>query len=94
MVSMPDDIQTISATEFKARCLDILDQLAERRLTQVSVTKRGRVVAILTPPADEHAVVRCLHGFLRGSVVVPEDLDLTAPALDEALAAERGAVHG
>jgi hypothetical protein len=94
MVSMPDEIQTISATEFKAKCLDILDQLGERRLTRVSVTKRGRVVAILTPPADEDAAIRRLHGFLRDSVVVPEGFDLTAPILDEPLIAERGAVHG
>jgi antitoxin (DNA-binding transcriptional repressor) of toxin-antitoxin stability system len=91
---MPDDTQTISATEFKAKCLEILGQLGERRLTRVSVTKRGRVVAVLTPPADEEAAVRGLHGFLRGSVVVPEGLDLTAPVLDEPLLAERGEVHG
>jgi prevent-host-death family protein len=91
---MPDDTRTISATEFKARCLEILDQLAERRLTRVTVTKRGRVVAVLTPPAEEAVAVRGLHGFLRDSVVVPEGLDLTAPVLDEPLLAERGEVHG
>jgi hypothetical protein len=32
---------------------------------------------------------RSPHGFLRGSVVIPEGLDLTAPVLDEALMAER-----
>lgn len=91
---MPDDTRTISATEFKAKCLEILDQLGERRLSRVSVTKRGRVVAVLTPPTDGEAAVRGLHGFLRGSVVVPEGLDLTAPVLDEPLSAERGDVHG
>ena len=91
---MPDDTRTISATEFKAKCLEILDQLGERRLTRVSVTKRGRVVAVLTPPADEEAGIRGLHGFPRGSVVVPEGVDLTAPVLDEPLFAERGEIHG
>jgi hypothetical protein len=91
---MPDDTRTISATEFKAKCLEILDLLGERRLTRVSVTKRGRVVAVLTPPTDDEAAVRALHGFLRGSVTVPGDLDLTAPVLDEPLSAERGEVHG
>jgi antitoxin (DNA-binding transcriptional repressor) of toxin-antitoxin stability system len=76
---MPDDVPTFSATEFKAKCLEILDQLGEHRLTRVRVTKRGRVVAVLTPLADEEAAVRGLHGFLRGSVVVPEGVDLTTP---------------
>ena len=91
---MPDHNRTISATEFKAKCLEILDQLSERRLTRVSVTKRGRVVAVLTPPTDEEAAVRGLHGFLRGSVVVPEGLDLTAPVLEEPFSADRGELHG
>ena len=93
MVAMPDDTRTITATEFKARCLEILDQLGERRLTRVSVTRRGRVVAVLTPPVEE-AAVRGLHGFLRGSVVVPGGVDLTAPILDEPLLAESGEIHG
>lgn len=80
MVAMPDDTWTITATEFKARCLEILNQIGERRLTRVSVTRRGRVVAVLTPPEDQ-AAVRGLHGFLRGSVVVPEGVDLTAPVV-------------
>jgi hypothetical protein len=34
--------------------------------------------------------VRHLHGFLRGSVAIPEGLDLTAPVLVEVLMAVRG----
>jgi hypothetical protein len=30
---------------------------------------------------------------MRGSVIIPEDFDLTAPALDEPLDAERGILH-
>lgn len=90
---MPES-RTIGATEFKAKCLEILDQLADHRLTRVSVTKRGRVVAVLTPPADEPAAVHDLHGFLRGSVMLPVELDLTAPIFDEPLLAERGLAHG
>lgn len=93
LLDMPDN-GTISATEFKAKCLEILDQLAEHRLTRVSVAKRGRVVAVLTPPADEPAAVRGLHGFLRDSVMLPAEIDLTAPILDEPLLAERGLAHG
>jgi len=76
-------VATISATEFKAKCIDILDQLADGRLERVEVTKRGRVVAVLTPPAPDPAAAAQLYGLLRGAVVVPPGVDLTAPALDE-----------
>ena len=86
--------QTISASEFKAKCLDILDRLADRTLERVVITKRGRVVATLLPPDDEAAAVRQVHGFLRGSVAIPPGFDLTAPVADEPFAAERGELHG
>jgi antitoxin (DNA-binding transcriptional repressor) of toxin-antitoxin stability system len=83
---------TITASEFKAKCLGLLDQLATRKLTRLSVTKHGRVVAILTPP-DEVPDIRELHGFMRGSVVAPDGFDFTSPALDEALSADQGHIH-
>ncbi len=82
--------QTYSATEFKAKCLDILDRLATRELIQVKVTKRGKTVAILNPPDEETMTVQNLHGFMRGSVLTPPGLDLTAPVLDEPLSAMHG----
>ena len=39
---------TVPATEFKAKCLDIMDKVAERRETYV-ITKRGKPVAKLVP---------------------------------------------
>ena len=86
--------KTVKASEFKAKCLDILDRLADRSLERVVITKRGRVVAMLTPPAEEAAAVRGLHGFMRGSVALPPDFDLTAPIADEDFAAARGELHG
>ena len=78
---MPD-AQTLAA-EFKAKCLDILDKLASHEIGQVTITKRGRPVAVLIPPEDETAALRGLHGFMRGSLVIPPDCDLTAPLADE-----------
>ena len=87
-------VQSFTATEFKARCLEIFDQLAGRKLTRVTVTKRGKVVAVLTPPDDPAEAGLSLHGFLRGSVITPAGLDLTAPSLDESLLADEGRIHG
>ncbi|MBX9698817.1 MAG: type II toxin-antitoxin system Phd/YefM family antitoxin [Acetobacteraceae bacterium] len=92
MDAIPDATQqTISATEFKARCLEILDRLAARELTRVSVTKRGKVVAVLTPPPQAVPVtLDDIYGFMRGSVIIPEGLDLTQPILEDPFEAESG----
>ena len=82
--------ETVSATEFKAKCLDLLDRVSARQISRLEITKRGKVVAVLIPPASRQEAIEQLHGFLRGSVIVPEAVDLTAPVLDEALNAESG----
>ncbi len=88
------ETQTLSASEFKAKCLDILDRLASRELERVIITKRGRIVAVLSPPEDQAAAVLQLHGFMRGSVIIPAGFDLTAPVVDEPFTAEQGGLHG
>jgi prevent-host-death family protein len=56
-------MRTVPATEFKARCLELMDRVAEGRETYV-VTKRGRPVARLVPadPPAEKSVLGCLAG--------------------------------
>lgn len=75
--------KVISATEFKATCLDSLDRVATGELDRVQVTKRGRVVAVLVPPTPGEAALAGLHGFL-----IPPELDLTAPGGKEPFTAE------
>ncbi len=84
--------KTISASEFKAKCLHLLDQLARRKLDRLIVTKRGRAVAVLLPPEEPGDFAR-LHGFMRGSVIAPPGFDFTAPVLDEPLTADRDKLH-
>jgi prevent-host-death family protein len=43
--------QRITATQFKARCLRLLDEVADTGQPLV-VTKRGRAVARIEPPTD------------------------------------------
>ena len=85
--------RTLKATEFKAKCLDILDRVASREFDRVVITKRGVAVAVLTPPPSLATEIQQLPGFLRDSVVIPPGLDLTAPVLDEAFAAQEGDLH-
>ena len=81
--------ETIGAAEFKACGLELLDRLSAREVLRVTITKRGRPVAMLVPPEDAQDVVRQVHGFMRGSVAIPPGTDLAAPGMDEPFDAER-----
>ena len=83
----------IAASEFKAKCLDLMDQLAARKLDRIVVTKRGRPVAVLTPPPTPEEIADAFFGFMKGSVGAPEDFDFTAPVLDEPINAAEGRLY-
>jgi prevent-host-death family protein len=85
-------IESMSASDFKAKCLDVLDRVGDGEMSQVAITKRGRVVAMLVPAVPP--TLASLHGFMRGSVVVPEEVDLTDAVCADALSAEDGLLHG
>lgn len=61
----------IPAGEFKARCLQLMDEVAETG-REVVITKRGRPVAKLVPVAE--AGVRDVFGCMRGTVTVVGDI--------------------
>jgi len=59
----------ISATEFKAKCLKILDELGAQGIV---ITKRGQPVARVTPL---HAIDNSkLIGSMKGKVIVKGDI--------------------
>lgn len=60
---------TIAAGEFKAKCLKLLDQVAEERQTLV-ITKHGRPVAQVVPVPSEET----LFGSMKGSVLYMGDI--------------------
>ena len=59
----------IAAGDFKARCLRLLDQVAETREPLV-ITKHGKAVAKLVPIPPQQD----LFGALAGSVLAEDDL--------------------
>lgn len=75
--------EIVSATEFKAKCLQLFKRLSGGDLSRVEVTKRGKVVAVVTPPPTASEGIWKLYGSMKGTVQMPEDFDLTAPILDE-----------
>jgi prevent-host-death family protein len=66
-IQMP--ASTIPAGEFKAHCLQLLDEVAASH-APLTITKRGRPVAQLVPVPAE----RPLFGALQGSVLAQQDL--------------------
>ena len=75
--------RTMSATEFKAKCLDVMDQLAARTLDRVVVTKRGRPVMVAAAAiAPDKPDPLAAFGCMKGTIIIPGDLDLTAPVFD------------
>jgi antitoxin (DNA-binding transcriptional repressor) of toxin-antitoxin stability system len=85
--------QKISVTDFKARCLELFDRLSSGLLDEIEVTRRGKVVAIVTPPATDEAEARAVHGSMAGMTVMAPGVDLTEPVFDEELEAAEGLDH-
>jgi prevent-host-death family protein len=72
MVMKPGSMPAqISAAEFKATCLELMDEV-ERTGSSVVVTKRGRAVARLAPVRTP---VRSAFGLLKGRIAVCGDIE-------------------
>jgi antitoxin (DNA-binding transcriptional repressor) of toxin-antitoxin stability system len=84
---------TIAASEFKAKCLDILRRLGERRLSRVTITHRGSPVAVMTAPPPSEKDARSIIGSMAGTVWVDPELDLTQPVFDGDMDAEKGILY-
>jgi prevent-host-death family protein len=63
--------RVISATEFKAKCLGLLDQIAQEGGT-VTITKRGRPMATLGPA--KRRPFKSSRGILAGKVKIVGDI--------------------
>jgi prevent-host-death family protein len=71
-------METINASDFKARCLAILDQV-QATGEPVVILKRGRPVAELLPASRTSAEYAQFE--LKGTVIVSSDI--VAPAVPE-----------
>ncbi len=61
----------ISAGQFKARCLKLMDEVQEFH-EEIIITKFGKPVAKLVPLEPE--VKKSPYGFLKGSVLIKGDI--------------------
>ncbi len=73
-------MKTVPATEFKAHCLGLLEEVNQNRETLV-VTKRGRPVARVVPyVAGDEAETNPLKGsvLFEGDLIAPVDVEWEA----------------
>ena len=66
VMSQTSPAPRVGAAEFKARCLELLDNVSESRAEYI-VTRHGRPVARLVPVEDDAAASPL--GSMRGTVV-------------------------
>jgi prevent-host-death family protein len=66
----------MSVTEFKAKCTQVLREVATHPYT-VEVTNRGKVIAVVSPPAPQEAPdPKTFWGSAKGTVIyIDPDFD-------------------
>jgi antitoxin (DNA-binding transcriptional repressor) of toxin-antitoxin stability system len=74
---------TINATAFKAKCLDLLSRLDGGKLKRVTVTKRGKPVAVVEAARVPRKPYASAYGFLRGKIHFAPDYDPFERVIDE-----------
>jgi antitoxin (DNA-binding transcriptional repressor) of toxin-antitoxin stability system len=84
----------VSVTAFKARCLELFDRLQTGEIDSISVTRRGKIVAVVESPETKNAeAARAVHGSMADQTIIPVGLDLTAPIFSGSIDAEDGVIH-
>ena len=71
-------IQEVAISEFKAKCLSLLDQVSKTK-TPLRVTRRGRAIADVIPSAEQVETENWI-GSMSGSIDIAGDI--VAPVID------------
>lgn len=70
-------MKQIAISEFKAKCLAILDQVQKTK-RPVRITRRGKPIAEVVPPSPESR--KEIFGFMKGKMEIVGDI--VSPASD------------
>ncbi len=74
-------VKTVAITEFKAHCLQLVDEVA-RTGEEIFITKRGKVQALISRPRhipDDYAPGKNKHtAWIIGDITAPIDLEWDA----------------
>lgn len=79
--------RVMTATEFKAKCLEAMDRVSSGEWSQVVITKRGKDVAVLRAVGEDMPEVPwdpySIFGCMAGSIEIDPNLDLTKPIYEQ-----------
>jgi prevent-host-death family protein len=64
------EMKTVKASEFKAKCLKLMDEVAETG-EPIIITKNGKPVSQLAPYREKR---KSAFGALRGSIIIKGDI--------------------
>ena len=68
----------VGATEFKARCLQLMKAVHDRKLNSITVTERGNPFVKLVPvPEEPSSFHGCLAGLAKAMGDLTEPVDVT-----------------
>jgi len=70
----------------------LIEEGAKEKLRQFHENPLRAEFVRVDPNSGHPVAAPRLHGFMRGTVIIPPDIDLTAPTIDETLDAETGAL--
>jgi prevent-host-death family protein len=70
---------TVTATEFKAKCLALIEEM-NRTKVPITVTNHGKRVAEMYPASDEEVLTKPFIGSMKGTVLRYDDP--FGPAID------------
>jgi antitoxin (DNA-binding transcriptional repressor) of toxin-antitoxin stability system len=76
-----DSEMVIPVGEFLKRAEELLAKLESGRPQRITITKRGRPVAVIegkTKPVPD-AEFKPLFGAMKGMITIPDGVDITAP---------------
>src|SRR4051812_10589282 len=72
---------TLNVTAFKAQSLKLFDRLARGEIGKITVTKRGKPVATVSPTRKAATTFDELYGSMKGTAHIPPGIDLTEPTI-------------
>ena len=68
---------TIGVTAFKARCLGLIDDVAQGKSDRIVLLKHNRPIAAIVPIEEDSREDTDLWGAMRGTVKIAPGVDLT-----------------
>ena len=79
MAAIPNNESAIGVTEFKSKCLGLIDDVAQGKTGRIILLKHNKPVAAIVPINDSDGEPFELWGALKGTMTLLPDVDLTEP---------------